>query len=32
MDRPTSSELIKFYRKEQMQRLKEKLTGVLGKK
>jgi glycosyltransferase involved in cell wall biosynthesis len=32
MDRPVSPELIAFYRKEQMQRLKEKAAGLLGNK
>jgi glycosyltransferase involved in cell wall biosynthesis len=31
MERPISSELIKFYRNEQMQRLKGKLSNLLGK-
>jgi hypothetical protein len=31
MARPISSELIKFYRNEQMQRLKGKLSNLLGK-
>jgi GT2 family glycosyltransferase len=32
MDRPVSPELIAFYRKEQMQRLKGKVAGLLGGK
>jgi glycosyltransferase involved in cell wall biosynthesis len=32
MERPVSPELIAFYRKEQMQRLKGKMAGLLGNK
>ncbi len=32
VERPVSPELIAFYRKEQMQRLKNKVAGLLGRK